>query len=223
MNEILDPIVPDGRTGFDKYGQLASWSLPDADGTRTGIIIRDVRCMICKICNRGWQLTTESLRDQTRLDEWTVHKDCYAGWRAVNSHFDTRDLLIKAGYLFNMEEVPSQYPHSPPWQQVAIYQNDTDRTLVEDKHIVIGERKRVWEIQAFGFGDLSELFTDVNDTKGYGRSEEEARNFFYIHAWTKAQVEDYLTRIRLTIPLDTGRAGWVHKTLPFIDLTKDQK
>lgn len=223
MNDIVRSITPDGRTGFDKYDQLWTWSEPDASGEQRGTMIRDVRGMTCKLCQKGWELTSASMQDQERFGSgWVVHKGCREGFASVNSFYDIQGMFIKAGYLFQMDEIPSQYPYSPPWQEITILQNDNDRTPVVGTKVVIGRRKRVWEIQAFGFGDLSPLFTDVEDTKGYA-TDPSVPQHYYIHAWTQEQAVDYLTRIRLTIPLDTGRTGWVHKTLPFIDLTKDQK
>lgn len=204
MNGIVTPIVHDGRTGFDQFGQLVSWSLPNSEGESTGVLIRDVRCMVCKICNRGWQLTSESLQDQARLDEWVVHKSCHNGWTALRSHFEIQGMLIRAGYLFRDEEIPSQYPDSPPWKRVTILQNDRDRTPVEGKYVIIGERRRVWEIQAFGFGDLGALFSDVENTKGFVPADR-LHSRFYVHAWDENQSVDYLTRIRRAIPLNTSR------------------
>ena len=218
-NEIVKPITEDGRTGFDQYGQLMSWSLPDASGAVTGTMIRDVRGIPCRICNRGWLPTTEGMRDQVRINEWVVHGACHMGWRSLNNYYDAQEMLIKAGYLFNMEEVESQYPGSPPWISVRILQNDNERTPVPDRRIIFGQRKRVWEIQAIGFGNLGSLFEEVQDTKGYTARDGGRRMHYYIHAWTKEQVVDYLARIRKTISLPTDRDNWVHVALPAIDLT----
>lgn len=206
MNAIVKTITPDGRIGFDKYDQLWAEGEPESDGTVTSIMIRDVRGMTCRLCQKGWMSTTESLSDQIRFGEWMAHKGCAEGYAATNSYYEIQNAFIKAGYLFNMQEIPSQYPHSPPWQEITILQNDTQRTPVGGVKVVVGRRKRVWEIQAFGFDDLSSKFEDVTDTKGY--AADSPTMHYYIHAWRLDQLVDYLTRIRQTIRLSTDRHCW---------------
>lgn len=217
MNKIIDAITYDGRTGFDQYGQLVSWTEPDAEGYSNGIMIRDVRGCTCYVCGRKWELTTEAFRDQLVDDERRLmHRTCYDGVAKMNAHHDIKTALLKAGYLFSMEEVPPRYPHSTPWQRITVLSNRKDRADT-DYRIVLGRRKRVWEIrfhalnslEAFGAHDISPLFEDVTDTKGisYDVSEHEPEfgKYFYVHAWTEEQLVDYLTRMRLAIPAETDR------------------
>lgn len=220
MNTILEPITRDGRTGFDKYGQLVNWSLPDEHGYKNGIIICDVRGHTCYVCGQSWKLDSESLRDQiTDNYKRLMHRTCYDGVAKVNAHSAIVEALMKAGYLFSTEEVPPRYPHSTPWQRITVFSNNKNRDDTGYR-IVLGRRKRVWEIrfhalnslEAFGVHDISPLFEDVTDTKGvsYDVSEHEPEfgKYFYVHAWDEGQLVDYLTRMRLAIPAETDRNTW---------------
>lgn len=220
MNAIVKTITPDGRVGFDKFDQLWAQAKPESDGTIVSTMISDVRGKECRICQRGWDLTADHMLDQARLNHWMVHRKCLEGYDAVQSFYEIQRAFIAAGYLFRMEEIPSQYPYSPPWQEIIILQNDTDRTPVAGVKVVVGRRKRVWEIQAHGFGDLASQFEDVDDTKGYA-TDPSVPQHYYIHAWTVNQLIRYLERIRMTIPLDTSRHGWVSDNLSSIYKIKE--
>lgn len=202
-NEILRPITADGRTGFDQFNQLMSWTEKDADGYSTGRFIRDVRGCTCYICGKGWELTTESLRDQTTIDsKMPAHESCLIGYRKVAEYYLLQNALIEAGYLFRMDEMEPQYPYSTPWQTITILSANKDR-LDTGRRLSLGRRKRVWEIRFNGSYEqvkhLETLFTDVDDTKGISTAGME-NTHFYVHAWTKEQLVDYLRRFRETIP-----------------------
>lgn len=202
--QTFDSITPDGRTGFDQFGQLMTWTVPDADGYKTGRIIKDVRSCTCYICGKGWGNTSEELADQARHDDLDMHKTCYFGHRKMQERQFWIDSLMAAGYLFKHTEVETQYPGSTPWQQITVLGNDTGRTDTGIR-LVVGRRKSVWELRVHGVGELSCNFADVEDTLGYDTQYSPLGPHFYVHAYTKAQVIDYLTRFRLAIPCDTDR------------------
>lgn len=210
-NKMVEVITPDGRTGFDKHGQLWSWTARDVEGRTSGHLIRDVRGCTCYICGQGWELTTERLKDQMFDDERIMHHTCFDGHLKINARNDIRNALIEAQFLFNLEEVPPRYPHSTPWQRVKVLCNDRERSD-SNFRIVIGRRKRVWELRLHGCSDVSKKFEDVNDTKGYedGAYREfddpEFGPYYYVHAWTKHQMVDYLDRFRQLIPASIDRA-----------------
>jgi hypothetical protein len=219
MNAIVKPITPDGRTGFDEYGQLFTWSVPDADGYKTGHIIRDVRAMKCYICDRGWGNTTEELQDQTSYDKFPVHKNCYAGMRKVQDRDTISAAFIDAGFMFKMTDLDPRYPDpgTPPARQISILHADDDRTPSK-YNIIIARRRRVWNIQMHGAGDMTKIFQDVTDTKGYTGEdyqgyEETDRHLgahFYVHCWDKKQMVDYLTRFRHHI-IDTDPTANINR------------
>ncbi len=214
MNKIITPITPDGRTGFDEFGQLFSVTVQDKDGYVTGRVIRDVRAMKCYICDRGWGNTTEELQDQTTYDKFPVHKNCYSGMRKVQDREVIVSALIDAGFLFDVTELEPRYPDpgTPPALQISILHADDDRTPSKYT-IVVARRRRVWDIHFHGGGDLTEIFEDVDDTKGYsnsipaGDAEAEALGtHFYVHCWNKTQMVNYLTRFQHHI-IDTDPAA----------------
>ncbi len=197
MNQIVKPIVPDGRTGYDKYGQLISWTKPDAEGNSSGRMIKDVTAHKCYICDKSWELTSESLRDQVVFDGKVAHDTCYYGWQKLTEYYTLQNALIDAGYLFSMTEAEPQYPHSTPWQTITILHNDKDRTDT-GRSIFMGRRKRVWSINFKASNEqtpseIAALFEDVEDTK-YVNDDH-----FIVHAWSKKQLVDYLRRFRETI------------------------
>lgn len=201
MNEFK-PITADGRTGFDKFGQLMSWTLPDEAGYKTGTFIQDVRSCTCYICGKGWGNTTEDLKDQSIDEDLTMHASCLFGYRKMKERFFWQDALIAAGYIFNSEEVPARYPHSTPWKRISIFSNESGHTDTGYR-LVVGKRKRVWELRLHIAVDVSPLFKDVKDTKGYSyqpsKEEPEFGPYYYIHAYSIAQVVDYLLRFKVVI------------------------
>jgi hypothetical protein len=199
MNDIVKPITPDGRTGFDKFGQLFSWSVPDLEGNMNGRIIADVRDKLCYICNRGWGNTSGELRDQVYENGIFMHGSCAEGFAKLRERYLLSDALIDGGFLFDFEEVPPRYPHSTPWRRVDILTNEYPRKSSGFK-IVMGRRKRVWEIRAHGVGDMSKEFEDMgNDTRGFIESSEDEPEFgsyYMVHAYSKEKMIDYLRRFQ---------------------------
>lgn len=212
-NEVLRPITADGRTGFDQFDQLVSWSKPDGDGYKTGRIIRDVRDRVCYICGQKWELTTESLQNQ-KIDGRgnALHQTCLEGANKLEAYRTIADALISAGYIFADEEVEPRYSYSTPWQRVTVLTANKDRADTGCR-VVLGRRKRVWEVRFHG-GSLIDVlaiakhFDDVTDTKGFhdsSGSEPEFGPYYYVHAWTEEQLVDYLSRFRKAIPAKTDR------------------
>jgi len=197
--KIEKPITPDGRTGFDQFGQLVSITAPDEDGYQTLRVIRDVRPCTCYICGRGWGNTTEELANQTNNEGRMMHETCLQGVRKLRSLESTQTALADAGFLFDLEEVPPRYPYSTPWQRVTVLRNDVDRTD-SGWRIVLGRRKRVWEVrlhQAEIAPNIHARFNDVTNTKGHAvatEAEPEFGPYYYVHAWDKEELVDYLKR-----------------------------
>lgn len=200
-NSIIRPITSDGNTGFDQFNQLMSYLTED--GITRGSMIHDVRGKRCYLCDKGWELTTLALRDQEKLENQEMaHASCIYGYRKLTEYYNIRNVLISAGYLFNLTEEPPKYPGSTPWQLVKILRADKDRTDTYQR-IELGRRKRVWEIR-FINSNVPHLFSDVDDTKGYHEADDTSSAYYYVHAWTVDQLIDYLRRFRETI-LNTNR------------------
>lgn len=200
MNQIVRPITADGNTGYDQYNQLIAWT-EEADGYRTGRMIKDVRACKCYICGKGWGNTTKELLDQVALDGRDMHNSCYDGWRALNSYYDIQKAVMDAGFLFRMDEVPPRYPRSTPWQRITVLHADKDRSD-SGFRIVLGRRKRVWELRLHGTADLTDKFDKPNNTKGYSECSDEDAEFggyFYIHAWDKKELVEFLRIFRHSI------------------------
>jgi hypothetical protein len=208
MNQIVKPITPDGRTGFDTYNQLMSVTLPDPHGYTTMRMIADVRSCECYICGKGWGNTTDELLNQTHVDDRVMHRSCHEGVMKMNAYRDISNACIEAGFLFKMEEVPPRYPHSTPWQRITIMLNDAARSD-SGYRLVIGRRKRVWELRLHRAGDLSAHFTDVDDTKGFSQSSDDEPEFgpyYYVHVWDKDQMISMLKRFHSLIPASISRS-----------------
>jgi hypothetical protein len=210
---IKEAITPDGLAGFDELGQLWVWTpkIKEEDDYQTGSIYRDVRHCKCYICNKSWELTSESLKDQYYDQSGRLmHMTCLQGVNKLQAHQDIQEALIDAGYLFSMLEVPPRYPHSTPWQIVTVLANEGNKRPDTGVRIVLGRRKRVWEIRFHGCTAAlgTELFDHVTDTKGWqqeSQEDSEYGKYYYVHAYTKADMVKYLEAFRKSIPFVTAR------------------
>lgn len=208
MNAIVKPITADGRTGFDEFNQLIAWTKPTASGMRQGRMIKDVRTCTCYICGKGWGNTTEDLLDQVAIEKRDMHLSCWEGHQKLNAYYDIQRALIDAGFLFSMEEVEPRYPYSTPWQRITVLL--TEKREDSGFRIVLGRRKRVWELRVHNVGDLTEKFPNLtNTTMGYNEKgsvdEQQFGPYFYIHAWTKQEMVDYLKVFHAAIPAKIDR------------------
>lgn len=208
MNTIVKPITPDGRTGFDQYDQLMTWTVPDTNGYARGRIISDVRTHTCYICGRGWENTTESLCDQVAEDDMFMHQTCYFGHRKLAEKRLLTDALIKADFLCRLEEVPPRYPHSTPWQRVSLLKNDQARSDSGFK-IVLGSRKRVWEVRLHApieyLNRLQEKTKDYPETNGFrheSSDDPDLGSYFFLHAWSMDQLIEFLKLFQSVLPED---------------------
>lgn len=219
---LVRPVTPDGLTGFDEYNQFISWTEPNIHGMSEGRPIADVRNSLCYICGKQWALTSVDLRNQTHDRRGNaMHYTCLQGYNKILAYQEIEHALIEAGYLFDTEEVPSRYAggDGTPWQRVKVLGNDKDRTDTKYR-IVLGKRKKVWEIRFHNTSEggvvngpevmkeVTNQFDDVDDTKGHSPMSADDPAFgpyYYVHAWTHSQLEDYLTRFRKLIPVPTNR------------------
>lgn len=204
-NSVIDPIVPDGRTGYDQFGQLMTWTEPDAAGYRRGWQIRDVRECACAICNQGWDLTSERLQDQAFVDHGKkpVHRTCLQGVHELNEMWLWDRLMQNLGDFtpYHVEEGEVRYLHSTRSRTITILNYDKERTPSPVK-LLVYRRKRVWELRIYGLGDLREHFVDFRagkgstinyqTTRGFEDATEDSEAYYYIHAWEEEQALEIL-------------------------------
>ncbi len=154
MNKIITPITADGLTGFDEFGQLCTRTPTDANGHWTAWIIGDVRGHECCICGQKWktnfQATTFELQNQMTLENGRLlmHKTCYEGHAKLTERNFWLSKMYDLKVPFEITELNVRYPHSTPWYRIDIKNYDKDRTLC-GVTLVVGRRKRVWEIRYY--------------------------------------------------------------------------
>lgn len=194
MNAIVTPIVPDGDTGYDKFGQLFSWT-DDEYGGKTGTIIHDVRGKICPLCGKHWTLSSVGLKDQVYLQstQQYAHKSCHLRYRTFQDRANLIEQLEHAGLYntFELAETKNEYfgDRDVPWYTIQL-KDRTDR-------LRYGRRKRVWSM-SFELltkqqqKDLEDAFVLEDCTKGADSSDERGL-YYYIHAWSKEKATKYLT------------------------------
>jgi len=195
---IVKPITPKtkiGVAGYDEFNQLAVCLFTE-DGF-TAHHIRDVRAMICPICQRGWDSTVESLDNQYGLFQkpWTsekgerfmdhiyCHKTCYEGHLHVEERFMWEGIFCGFKRSFGIEETPNQYGGgwNTPWYEIK-YKNGLEFT--------VGSRRRVFNISVKCDRDLSKDFESEGVITRYYSDGK-----FHIHAWDKDKAKEYVQRI----------------------------
>jgi hypothetical protein len=208
-NAIVHPVTPDKLNdgshscGFDQHGQLwVRWHDRLDPDCITGTIVADVRAKSCPICQRGWDNTTASLRNQTYIHsmERHAHTTCMNGFGHIKNFFRWHHLFCeqpmnKEG--FDWAEIPNEYGSSwtGPWYRV------TYKHLAEFP-IVVGTRKRVDNVEVVGVTfQLEELFKeafkneDVTKSMSTHKLDGEDKPSWLIHAWTDEKAKEYVEKI----------------------------
>lgn len=200
---ITKPLTPDGQCGWNKFGALMVF---ERDGDCiNGHEIHDVRESICRICLRGWKLTTESMADQyeNQYDEY-VHMSCYVRYLTLQDRDLFYSALIGGRIRFKaLTEMPSQYwLRDKIWSARNWYQTTT---LDQPIMITMGKRKKVYSIKfeplegAFSntISESAEMeFTKEDVTKEFGP------HVILIHAWNDDKCCDYVRRLSNVFGLD---------------------
>jgi len=214
-NEILKPVTPDRLNdgspacGFDQYNQLwVRWHehFGGDDKSVTGTIVADVRNQICPICQRGWENTVESLRNQEHIQSMkrTAHRTCMNGYGHLSNHYFWHNLVCDEDINFNgleFTETKNLYGSywTGPWYRVVFNHIPTHA-------MVLGSRKRVYHIEIENIpkelADMLELlFSAEKTTRAYRDGS------WIIHAWTKEKAAEYVGQIsRLAMNWDSEKS-----------------
>lgn len=199
MNEIVTPVTPCGNAGIDQFGQLVVYET-SGTGRRTMYVIRDPRGKTCTICGRGWELTVPGLKDQYSFNWATaqlVHHRCMLGYHTLREQSLINSVLVNdrwnpGGLGIEVEEVPNEYgmAWNTPWFRIQFTK------ALPGVSLVIGARKRVWEIRVEGIDhaqmdELVKAFAPTIGTDTRGRmSLSTGRGAWYVHAWSREAVRE---------------------------------
>lgn len=204
---IVRPLTADGRLGFDKNRSLVA-IVTNHRGRQVLSHITDVRDKVCVICNRGWTLTADSFMDQwlwVDMDK-TVHETCMARYVSLSDQQTVRWAMRQTSLDWSMRTIPNDYMGNDPvwggmgrpWYELEL--------LDQPYSLIIGRRKRVWEIrlvpvnQLKHSAQLAATFADEDVTKGFSESGA------MIHAWTDGKLYEYLVTMCKTEVLATNEA-----------------
>lgn len=175
MNDILKPVTKDGMAGWDQFNQFyVKWK--EGDYTY-GQHVHDVREKICFICNRGWELTAMSLKDQTFDDHRAqhAHLTCSIRYEALQEFDFWYRALVEVGFMFGpidnskyiaeggpcFESIENGYwPKGDlwgklkPWYRVRLLkrlpkekQTYEERNCPVGRTLKLGARKRVYHME----------------------------------------------------------------------------
>lgn len=210
MNDIVKHLTPDGMCGWDDRGQLWLWEAEEGGG-KCGRIIGDPRGQKCRLCQQGWILTCESLKDQ-RYDqdnkEWW-HYSCYVRYLATKDRDLFCGALVGAHIRFGgFKEIPSGYWRQDPlWSKRSWYIAQASDQPVQ---ITLGSRKRVYNIEfepTPGTGELLYWKAAEKEFELEKVTKEFSPTRVLLHAWGSDQVKDFLKRLSQAFGLDQ----WVTK------------
>jgi hypothetical protein len=196
MNDIIKPLTPDGMCGWDEHQQLWLWEVV-VDGGKHGRIIGDPRGQKCRMCQQGWVLTCESLKDQ-RYDqdhkEWW-HYSCYIRYLATKDRDLFDGALIEARIRFSgLRELPNRYwARDPVWSKRSWYETEALDLPIK---VTIGSRKRVYCIE---FQPTDGLLSAWEAAGKEFAKEDVTKEFIptrvMLHAWGGEKLMDYLKRL----------------------------
>jgi len=171
VNDILKPVTADGMAGYDQFGQFyIKWKQGDSTW---GSCFADVREKICCICNHGWELTAESLRDQDFLRHRAeyAHQSCVIRYEALQEFDFWYRAVLDAGFMFGqpdrdekdywkvpaLEAIPNGYwpkgdkwGDGKPWYRVNILKRvdpEKSKNGSFGRTLVLGARKRVYHLE----------------------------------------------------------------------------
>lgn len=217
MNDILKPVTVDGMAGFDQFNQFyIKWQ--DREYT-CGAHFHDVRDKICCICNRGWELTAKSLRDQTYLDNRAqhAHQSCSIRYAALKEYDFWYGAIIDAHFMFGpddrgpaLESIPNGYwPKGDPWGEGCPWYRVRllKRVDVEKSEngpfgrtLRLGARKRVYHLEIEpGPGEYDYKLAQelLGNEKVYGNVDVTRairEDGLMIHAHGKEKAREYLKK-----------------------------
>lgn len=201
---IKTPLTPDGLCGYDKNGNL--WVYEKNSSGMTGHMIYDPRGQTCKVCLRGWVLTSESMRDQYKdqHDEW-LHYSCHIRFLSMKDRDLFDGALVGARIRFpGLREIPSQYwVNDPIWAKRSWYVTKVNDAPIQ---IQIGSRKHVYSMEFTPVEDGNFSQAALEDAEREFLSEDVTKHFnrksVLIHAWTGEKLRDYLKRFSTIFGLD---------------------
>lgn len=196
MNDIIEPLTPDGNIGFDEHKQLWHWT--ESLGNRTGRIIKDVRGLTCLICGAAWNIA--QMPDQYfdhKIDNW-VHRSCATRLVA----YSQRAAIIAAigrtapTAAYAISTVPNRYGGGwdTPWYEVRL-------KGFRPFHVELGFRKRVWSVTA-NHVNLPHLKKMVEAFSVEDSTKYETDDSYCIHAWNDELMAKHFTTM---ISIITGK------------------
>jgi len=207
---IVHPVTEDKLVGFDRFGRFM---VGRREGEFTSYtIMHDVRQSTCSICQRGWELTSESIGDQEfwRPIGEPVHLSCLARYHGFNHREEIFHALVGARVRFSgLRTIPNGYwgPTDRWGRWMPWYETDL---LDHPVMFRIGRRKRVWSIEArprdgrtllSWWKDAQEKFSGEDVTKEFAESG------VLLHAWSTEKLNDYVQRIAEVGGLQVRRDG----------------
>ena len=236
MNDIVRPVTVDGMAGWDQFNQFyIKWR----EGEFTyGSHFHDVREKICPICNHGWELTAQSLRDQTFLDHRAehAHQSCEIRYAALQEYDFWYRSLVDVGFMFGpidnikyiaeggpaIESIPNEYwPKNDiwgkltPWYRVRLLkrlpkENQTyeERNCAVGRRLKLGRRKRVYVLK---IEDGPAPYDEKLAQELFAKEDvtkEIGRETVMVHAWGKDKAKEYLGHFKKILGL---KAYWEEK------------
>ena len=222
---IVVPLTPDGRFGYDKFGQMLLASKPDAGGWTSYRSAWDVRTLTCGICRHGWENNADSLGDQVRwrLTDELVHLSCAVRHQGFIERAEITNAVVGNMRFAHIEPIPNQYYGEEPYKTMRPWY-----IFVSIDHPVtleIGHRKRVYSIEVrptlqmppMSKEKIENLFKEEQRRSGktpfpfakelafYEAAREEfkdedvtkefSKKSVLIHAWTSEKLRDYVERL----------------------------
>lgn len=196
---IVRPITEDGLVGYTENGSLMAATVESNFTTFRGI--DDVRGKICPICERGWQVTSEALKDQWSwrlFPEGTmVHLSCLIRHQGICE----RQAVTRAlSGVVRFELHPSEnryWPREDPWSRKPWY--TVGLRALEEAYFLIGMRKRVWHIELRPSPGELGSFTWADEARKAFVGEEVTKAFtkekIYVHAWNDENLRRYVKMI----------------------------
>lgn len=214
-NDVIRTISGDPALGYDQYNQFWVYEREfDQYGAPDGLkrwIVRNLHeeGAKCPICQRGWEPTNESLRNQTRLSPMAcfAHATCLHGYRHLRDYFFWHALFCEGGtnyFGIEFKEIENGYmgPKEPPWYAVRL--RHAPRLT-----FTVGARRHVLSISVDGLDKdwaelIERLFESVKYTKGVRTPTTEEPSYgFYVHAWTDDEARNYIRTITKQLPPPT--------------------
>lgn len=189
---IVRPITPDGMVGYDQFNQLV---LGYAERSHmTYIFIRDLRRNICTICNRGWEATAASLKDQAHwamLDDY-VHASCLERYSGLQERTLFHGALCGTVRFEKMLPIKNGYwsESVKPWYEIELLDHPARFVLGRRKSVDVVELQPTkWPFSAEEIARAEIEFQAENVTKHFQAES------VLLHAHTNEKVREYVERV----------------------------